>query len=314
MFFDRLIAKRTLRWIALALNALFVTTAPQPAIFDLSRSSAMAMTASTDSRGTPKAKLVFCEEFDSLNFRNGDKGLWDTSYYWQRKDNGSTLVNEGEWYLRHEFGPTSHIKPWSIERGVLSLTAARTDPSIAPYVEGHAYTSGVLNSGHGYSQRYGYFEIRAKVPRGQGLWPAFWLVPFDGTASHEIDVMEVVGQHPRALHTTLHVFQPEHVATTRIVRVADMSRDFHLFGVDWQPDKISWYFDRKLVFQVDTPPDLNKPMFMILNLAVGGPMPGQADHTTPLPSRFQVDYVRIYSKRPGGQPEAVAKDAACRQP
>lgn len=255
-----------------------------------------------DLKSVAQPSLAFSDEFNSLNVWDGHAGTWDTSYSWQNKPNGSTLPNEGEWYIRHEFAPTSHIRPWVIDDGVLNIVAAETDPSIREFTEGHAYTSGVLTSLHSYSRQFGYFEMRAKVPAGQGLWPAFWLVPADGTSSHEIDVMEVVGQDTSKLHTTFHTFKPKHVQQTKVSRVSDMSKAFHTYGVNWQCDKISWYFDRKLVHQVKTPPELHKPMFMIIDLAVGGPMPGPAGPTTPLPANLAIDYVRVYSTLPKGKP------------
>lgn len=242
--------------------------------------------------------MRFCDEFDTLDLWNGTSGTWNTSYYWQGTPNGSTLPNEQEWYIDARYGPTSAVKPWSVANGVLSITASRTDPSVAAYTAGHHFVSGQLNTGLSFSQLYGYFELRAKLPRGQGLWPAFWLVPKDGTASHEIDIMEVLGQDTRTLHTTLHVFKPSHVVLAGTTEIEDTSLAFHLFGVDWQRDKIVWYFDRRPVFEAHTPTDLRKPMFMILNLAAGGPMAGRLDASTPLPATMQVDYVRVYSSLP----------------
>ena len=300
--------------ISLALAALAASSlaiwAPAAAT---GRADQSAPTAGGRDAPTASARLLFCDEFDNLDLWNGTSGVWDTSYYWQRKPNGSTLPNEGEWYLNANFGPTSQVKPWTVADGALTLTASRTPAAIAAYAEGHAFVSGMLNSGHGLHQLYGYFELRAKLPRGQGLWPAFWLAPADGSASHEIDVMEVLGQQPRALHTTLHTFVGGHVAQTHVAQVADMTDGFHLYGVDWQSDRITWYFDRRPVFRADTPPGLHKPVFMILDLAVGGPMPGPADATTPSPARFVVDYIRIYSAPPTDAPQAaVAADAPCR--
>jgi beta-glucanase (GH16 family) len=251
-----------------------------------------AMSASAAS--TP----IFCDDFNSLNRWDGRTGVWDAAYFWQHTPNGSTLPGEGEWYLDPAFAPTASVHTLTIANGALVITADRTPASIAAYTEGHHYVSGLINSGHGYSQKYGYFEMRAQLPRGRGLWPAFWLVPADMTASHEIDVMEVLGHDMRTLHTTLHTFAGGHIMQTETTAVADMSRGFHLYGADWQPDWITWYFDRRPVFRSRTPAFLNKPMFMIVDLAVGGPMPGPVDATTQFPARMTIDYIKTFASIP----------------
>lgn len=242
-------------------------------------------------------KLLFCDEFDKLNLRSNG-GTWDTSYYWQGKDNGSTLPNEQQWYLDADFAPTRSVRTVDADKGVLSFTARRTPDSIAGYTEGHAYVSGLITSGRTFAQKFGYFEMRAKLPAGSGLWPAFWLVPGDMTASHEIDVMEAVGQDLRHLHTSFHKHVGGLVSQTKVSDVPDLSQDYHLFGADWQADKITWYFDRKPIFEVTTPAELQKPMFMIANLAAGGGMPGPVKDDTPLPAQMQVDYIRVWDRLP----------------
>lgn len=245
------------------------------------------------------ARLTFCDEFEWLDVRGDRGGIWDTSYYWQATPNGSTLPGEQQWYIDSSFGPTQAIQAHQIRNGVLTLRADRADPALAGFLNGHAYTSGLINSGRSFGQTFGYFEMRAELPKGQGLWPAFWLVPKDGTASHEIDVMEVLGQDPTKIHTTLHQFKGGHRYVTGESRVPNMAKGFHLFGVDWQRDTITWYFDRVPIYRLDTPPDLHKPMFMIINLAAGGPMPGPVGADTQFPADMLIDYVRVYSSLPG---------------
>lgn len=243
------------------------------------------------------AGLLFCDEFNTLNLRSAG-GTWDTSYFWQGKPNGSTFPDEQQWYLDADFGPTQSVRTLEPANGLLSVTARRTPPAIADYTEGHPYVSGVITSGRTFKQTFGYFEMRAMLPAGQGLWPAFWLVPGDMTASHEIDVMEAIGSDPRHVHTTFHQFVGGHRQQTKVTEVADMTKGYHLFGADWQADKITWYFDRKPVFSVATPADLHKPMFMIANLAAGGGMPGPVGADTVLPASMKIDYIRVYARLP----------------
>lgn len=258
------------------------------------------------------ARLMFCDEFNMLNLRSTG-GVWDTSYYWQGKSNGSTFPDEQQWYLDADFSPTQSVRTLEPANGLLSMTARRTPASIAAYVEGHPYVSGVITSGRTYKRTFGYFEMRARLPAGQGLWPAFWLVPGDMTASHEIDIMEAIGSDTRRLHTTFHQYVGGHRIQTKVTEVDDMAQGYHLFGADWQADRITWYFDRKPVFTVATPADLHKPMFMIANLAAGGGMPGPISADTPLPARMQVDYIRVYSKVPAASAASLPAPglAAC---
>ena len=119
-----------------------------------------------------------------------------------------------------------------------------------------------------YSAQYGYFEMRAQLPAGTGLWPAFWLLPIDGSFP-EIDIMEQIGQNPDILHTTAHSSATgSHVQYNKATQVANTSTGFHTYGLDWGPDKIKWYFDGQLVFETATPGDMHQPMYMIANLAV----------------------------------------------
>src|SRR5215212_4564284 len=90
--------------------------------------------------------------------------------------------------------------------GILNITASQTAPLIAPYIGNAQYTSGMINSYHQFSQTYGYFEMRAELPQGQGLWPAFWLLRVDGQLSSEIDIMEQIGSRPDLRYSSVHSF------------------------------------------------------------------------------------------------------------
>jgi beta-glucanase (GH16 family) len=176
------------------------------------------------------------------------------------------------------------------------------------------YTSARLKTQGRFEQAYGRFEARLKLPRGQGLWPAFWMLGSDiGTLGWprcgEIDVMENIGREPSIVHGTLH--GPGYSGASGVsgaftlpggARVAD---DFHVFAVEWEPSAIRWFVDGQL-YQTRTPADLpagqrwvfDHPFFMILNVAVGGGWPGNPDATTVFPQAMLVDYVRVYERRP----------------
>lgn len=260
------------------------------------------------------ATLTFDDEFNTLSLWNGGtSGTWATTWWYDNPTgNGDTLASdEQQWYINNLYAPTSSVTPWTVSNGMLDLRAQPASPTISPLINNYQFTSGELNTYHSFSQLYGYFEVRAELPAGQGLWPAFWLLPADGTWPPEIDVFEVLGNSPTTLYTTVHSndlgsLSQEALAST----VANTSTGFHTYGVDWEPDYITWYFDGQAVYRVATPADLNKPMYMILNLGVGGNWPGLADSTTPFPADMLVDYVRAYTAKPGGSSGGLSPSTA----
>jgi len=190
--------------------------------------------------------------------------------------------------------------PFSVQNGKLLVTADRTPAGMLPLIPPESpteYVSGVVIS-YPYSQTYGYFEMRAQLPSGRGLWPAFWLLPADATWPPEIDVMEVLGHDPSTLHTTLHSnFLPKK-QVEKPTKGPDLSRDFHQYGVDWGPETVKFYLDRRLVFEYPTPSDMHKPFYLLFNLGVGGAKswPGPPDAATQFPAHMIVDSVRAWQR------------------
>src|SRR4051812_466582 len=256
---------------------------------------------------TGTATLTFADEFNTFQIWDGMTG-WDTTggpQWGARVDAWGTnpYNNELEWYVDPTYQPSNGEpalpNPFSIADGILDITAAPTDPSIQSLIDGQQYTSGMINTFHSFSQTYGYFEMRAELPAGQGIWPAFWLLPQDGSWPPEIDIMEMLGDDPETLYTTVHSLAPgqtpgNHTMSQGVSNVAEMSSGYHTYGVDWQPDMLTFYFDGQEVYRTPTPADLNKPMYMIANLAIGGTWPGDADSTTRFPAQMNIDYIRAY--------------------
>jgi beta-glucanase (GH16 family) len=239
--------------------------------------------------------MTFGDEFNSLNLRVGNTGIWNTSYPWAGPS-GASLTGELEWYINANYAPTSAIKPWTVNNGILDLTATPTDPSIQSYVGGHPYTSGMLTTYGTFAQTYGYFEMRAELPAGQGLAPAFWLLPENKSWPPELDVMEVIGSDPTSLVTTVHSDSTgKPIATGQTTQVADTTAGFHTYAVDWEPNTITWYFDGNEVFQTATPADLHQSMFMVVNLGVGGVWPGSPNSSTAFPATMQIDYIHAFA-------------------
>jgi beta-glucanase (GH16 family) len=172
------------------------------------------------------------------------------------------------------------------------------------------YTSARLITKEKFDQKYGRFEARIKIPRGQGIWPAFWMLGSDFATvgwpkCGEIDILENIGREPKTVHGTIH--GPGYSGANGIgaaYKLPDNSvfaDDFHVYAVEWKKNKIQWFVDGKL-YQTLTPKNLPKgekwvfdhPFFMLLNLAVGGNWPGNPDETTVFPQEMVIDYVRVY--------------------
>jgi beta-glucanase (GH16 family) len=174
------------------------------------------------------------------------------------------------------------------------------------------YTSARLKTQGRFSQAYGRFEARIQVPKGPGVWPAFWLLGEDFSTTGwpecgEIDIMENVGGEPTTIHGTIHGpgYSGDKALTERfILPQGQFSDDFHIFSVEWEPQVIRFYVDDRR-YATRTARDLpagarwvfDHPFFVVLNLAIGGDMPGSPDSTTVFPQRMLVDYVRVYSRK-----------------
>ena len=250
---------------------------------------------------------TFGDEFNSLSLRNGGQGIWDAKFWWA-PDKGSSLHGNSElqWYINPSYGPTSSVNPFSVKDGVLTITAAPASEAIQSQINGYDYTSGLLNTHSSFSQTYGYFEIRADMPNEQGAWPAFWLLPEDGSWPPELDVVEMRGQDPNTVNVTVHSGEGgKHTIESTPVKVASTD-GFHKYGVLWDEDQIVWYFDDVAVAHADTPADMHKPMYMLVNLAVGGvagtPGAGFSDG-----AEMKIDYIHAYSL--DHTPEAIGSQS-----
>lgn len=172
------------------------------------------------------------------------------------------------------------------------------------------YTSARLLTRGKFTQRYGRFEARIKLPFGQGIWPAFWMLganidqvgwPMCG----EMDIMENIGREPSVNHGTLH--GPGYSGGAGLGGIYSLpsgqkfSDDFHIFAIEWEPTIVRFYVDGNL-YQTKTPADatgkqwvFDHPFFILLNVAVGGNFPGNPNDTTTFPQTMTVDYVRVYA-------------------
>lgn len=247
----------------------------------------------------PGWRLIFSDEFDRLSLLNvAPKGMWEPAYPWGARNNPDN--RELEYYLDPrsggEIGPLAEISPFSVQAGMLSITARQTPPAYKSHSQGLSYLSGMLNTAKTFSFMYGYIEVRARIPQGKGLWPAIWLLPDAGGWPPEIDVMEAMGHNTNryfgSLHSRQHGFS---IQAVNMIETPDLSKSFGVYGLKWTAEEIDWYFNGKKVASANTPPDLNQPMYLLLNLAVGGGWAGSPDDSTQFPANFDIDYIRIYA-------------------
>ncbi|MES2126636.1 MAG: glycoside hydrolase family 16 protein [Pseudomonadota bacterium] len=175
---------------------------------------------------------------------------------------------------------------------------------------GMAYTSARIKSAGLKEMSYGRYEARIKMPKGQGIWPAFWLLGADiGSTGWprcgEIDIMENIGKEPAIIHGTLHGpgYSGEHgFGNPSALASGIYADDFHLFAVEWERGEIRWYRDG-ILYHTARPSLVSgdwvfdHPFFVILNLAVGGDWPGSPDASTVLPQQMLVDYVRVFRRK-----------------
>ncbi|MGA5351585.1 lectin [Streptomyces thermodiastaticus] len=254
--------------------------------------------APTSSTSSAAAEVTtFSDTFD------GPAGSPVDSSKWQMETGDNVNNHERQYY-------TSGTNNAALDgQGHLVITAKRENPGNYQCWYGTCqYTSARLNTSGKFAAQYGHVEARMKVPRGQGMWPAFWMLGTDigdvgWPNSGEIDIMENVGYEPSTVHGTIH--GPGYSGSGGIGAPYSLpggqafADDFHTFAVDWAPDSITWSVDGN-VYQRRTPADLggktwvfNKPFFLILNLAVGGDWPGDPDGSTSFPQQLVVDSVSV---------------------
>jgi len=250
-------------------------------------------------------RLTWSDEFDGSSL--------DTNHWTFDTGNGNNGWgnNELEYY-------TARPQNIYVSNGLLHIVAQRES------YHGCRYTSAKIRTRGHFSQKYGRFEFRARLPQGKGYWPAFWLLPEDAAygpwaASGEIDVMENKGANPSNVIGTIHFggTSPRNTYSkgpSYLFPAGDSVTNFHLYAVEWTTNAIHWYVDDHL-YETQTdwwsssgpagapvrhpyPAPFDQPFFLIINLAVGGKFDGNPDGATVFPGELQVDYVRVYEEAP----------------
>lgn len=239
-------------------------------------------------------KLVFSDEFEGPEL---NRNTWENYYWWGERSLAAT--GEEQYYADDAF---------EFQDGYLRIRAERRE------MEGFQYTSGMISSRPGFAFKYGYIEARVRPPAGQGLWPAVWLLPVNGDPP-EIDIVELLGHEPTYAYLTNHYVDP--FGNPQQVQWAyigpDFTAGFHTFGVEWAPEQITWYIDG--VERWSTQTGVSRlPMYIIISLAVGGGWAASPDESTPFPSYFDVDYVRVYQRAASPPSEIDTSPGSTRVP
>jgi beta-glucanase (GH16 family) len=259
-----------------------------------------AQTPTSAATPTGTWKLIWSDEFDSANGSAPDSSKWVL----ETGGNGWGN-NELEYY-------TTRTQNSQITGGNLVITALREDYTGTDGVS-RQYTSARMKTAGKFAQKYGRFEARIKIPRGQGIWPAFWLLgdncgQLPWPQCGEIDIMENIGSTPSTVYGTIH--GPGYSGSGGLSSSYTLPNqqlfadDFHTMSIEWEPNVIRFYVDGNL-YKTRTPSDLppgtkwvyDHPFFILLNVAVGGNWPGNPDGTTQFPQTMLVDYVRVYAKQ-----------------
>ena len=286
--------------------------------------------------------LSFDDEFNgpNVNLSQYTSQGWEAApntFGWLSRDSGDNTYysgnHEAQYYANPSQDPTGY-NPYSISSGILSLTAQSTTSAGMAGVTSQPYVSGEITSaiggeqynfGKGFSQEYGYFEMRCQVPSGPGMWPAFWLLPepnlnpYKGNSTDsgaEYDIFEIPTNTPsngsnspgETLNTT-QIQQTAHYWNTSGVYTGtgqtyalpsggDASTAFHTYGFEWDANSIRWYVDGVLTqTQTFANGTWDTPMYILANLAVGGvnSWPGEPTSSSEFPASFKIDYIRVYS-------------------
>ncbi|GMV27219.1 MAG: hypothetical protein AMXMBFR58_32500 [Phycisphaerae bacterium] len=220
---------------------------------------------------------VWSDEFSGTSL---DGSKW-------RAENAALVKNNEQQYYH-----PSHV---TVADGFMTIKSSNTP------MGGRPYTSGLIETKGRFNQQFGRIEMRARLPRTKGMWPAFWMLPASNQWPPEIDIMELLGHQPNKVYMTHHWGTWPNVQSEGDSYTGpDFSADFHTFRADWYPDRIEYYIDdvMRAKHEQAIPAE---PFFIIINTAVGGDWPGNPDVTTVFPQFFVVDYVRVYSYDPARQ-------------
>ncbi len=237
--------------------------------------------------------LTYDQEFSAgtaFNASPSGSVEFKTQFDWGGRFNPSN--NEAQYYSDPSFG----LNPFRVINGQLSIKAVNTPSGFN--AQGQPFVSGLITTQETFSQHGGYFEIRAALPRGAGLWPAFWMLPTNGQDYPEIDILEdpnLGGNKQYFVHSTGSSGGGGGFVNAPVPLYGGK---FHRYGVEWNDQTTTFYFDGVAISEESTPPDMaNVSMYLLANLAIGGSgsWPGPASPSE-MPVHYRIDYIRAFSK------------------
>ncbi|MGI2329056.1 glycoside hydrolase family 16 protein [Planococcus sp. YIM B11945] len=236
--------------------------------------------------------MQFTPGFHAMD-KSGAADPWKLVWYEQFR---GSEVDPDRWNVlddsRGDGQRSQHYKPENIEidEGVLKIHT-KEEAS-----EGFPYTSGALTTKGKVLFKYGKLEVRAKLPAGQGLLPAIWLWNNQGKEFPEIDIVEMLGQEPGQLWNTIHYeVNGTYGRDFTMTNLPDLTTDYHTYGIEWEPEKITFLVDGAPVF-TSTEYVPQEDMYLFINTAVGGNWVEEPDSTTELPAQMLIDWIRYYQK------------------
>ena len=198
---------------------------------------------------------------------------------WTEVDRKDNYNNELQYYTP----ANSYIKG-----GCLYLTAKKEKK------EGKAYTSAMVQTMYKCSFCYGRIEARMKMPLGTGIFPAFWLITYEG--KNEIDIMEMIGNEPNIFYGVVHYIKDGQWQKDLDMMEIKSPELFHVYALEWEPEEVRWYVDDELFFRTKQGIP-TQDMYIIFTLAVGGDWPGTPTNSTQFPCSLIIDYVRLYQQK-----------------
>jgi beta-glucanase (GH16 family) len=216
---------------------------------------------------------------------------WSTTFF---DDFNGDWLDNSKWRSDYPAGDRERqhytADSFEVQDGLLKIKADRRQ------VDDREYSSGIITTQSLFDQQYGRFEIRAKMPSGKGMWPAYWLLPTSKNYPFELDVLEVLGHETDTVHMSHHWRAADGSTQdkTRSFSGPDFSEGFHTFSLEWSADALIWRVDG-IERARATHGIPHEPMFLLVNLAVGGAWPGDPDAITRFPGYYEVDYVRVSS-------------------
>jgi beta-glucanase (GH16 family) len=270
------------------------------------------LSADQQPASTRNYTLVWHDEFDGPNGSLPDPSKWTYD------------LGGGGWGNQELESYTNRAENARVENGNLVITARKENYEGPDHVA-RQYTSARLKTQGLFSQTYGRFEARIKIPAAQGIWPAFWMLGDNISSAGwpkcgEIDIMENIGKEPGLVHGSLHGplttgSASDLTAAVKLISGKDFASDFHLYAIEWDPGTVRFYVDTTL-YATFTPEQTSSssaaadsaaaragswvfdhPFFLLLNVAVGGNWPGPPDPTSSFPQTMLVDYVRVYTAK-----------------